>query len=337
MAEFDSVIPAGGSGKIIGKVRTGGTEVGRRTKSIRVQTNDPNNGLLYLRISYEVVPVIQVLPSSRPRVDVVEGQSATHSLLLRRGDGKPLELRNVQSVLPEVVMATPRAAKAGERGGEDLVATAGDVWLDVQVTAPADGRARSVRLAAATNHPQMARLVLPVVVLVQKLVETRPEQVRLWLGTGDRRYESIELELRHSAGEPFSITGVESSHPELFSVVPVSAEPGPLQRVRVELVEPEEELAGASLRGELRVATTLESLSEVSVPVLVGERRRPARSDGTPAQQDVVSSERTEVEPRLAPSEERPAGDRTLRQVPTVPQQKPTPKPVEVGYGGSTR
>jgi hypothetical protein len=335
VAEYDSVIPAGESGKIIGKVRTSATQVGRRTKSIRVQTNDPKKGTFNLRISYEIVPVIEVLPTARPRVDVVEGQATEHTVLLRRGDGQPLELGKVQSVLPDVVSATARSAQAGERRGKDLVAEAGDVWLDLVVQAPADGRARSIRVSAATNHPEMARLVIPVVVLVKRLVETRPDQIRLWLGTDEPRYESVDLELRHAVGEAFTVTGAESSHPQLYTVRLMNAEPGPMQRVRVALVEPDEELAGASLRGQIRVATSLESLPEITVPVLVGQRRRspgvaqtpdPAASMSTRSWQS--ESERTPApEPRTAP-----AG--TLREVPTV-APRPTPRPVEVGYGGS--
>ena len=341
MAEFDSVIPPGGSGKVVGKVRTGAAQVGRRAKSIRVQTDDPELRVVNLRISYEVVPVIQVLPSARPRIEVMEGKSTAQTVLLRRNDGQPLELSKVQSVLPDVVAAIPRAAEAGERGGDGLVAQAGDVWLDLEVHAPEDGRARSVRVNAVTNDPQMSRLVLPVVVLVKKLVEVRPDQVRLWLGTGDPRYASTEVTLRHAGDEPFALESVESSHPDVYSVTAVSGQPGPLQRVRVELVEPDEDLAGASMRGEIRMTTNLEQMPEVTVPVLVGQRRRaatveqPQRSHDATANQDgrAEGSDAAQT-PVIRPSV--PAGQ--LRAVPTAgAAPQPTPRPVPVGYGGSTR
>ncbi|MDQ7087394.1 MAG: hypothetical protein Q9Q13_05835 [Acidobacteriota bacterium] len=55
------MIPPGGSGRIVTRIRTAGIQ-GRRTKTVEVETNDPRHRRLRLSVSFLAQAPVEVYP-----------------------------------------------------------------------------------------------------------------------------------------------------------------------------------------------------------------------------------------------------------------------------------
>ena len=80
MAEYDSVIPPGQTGKIIAKLKTKSYR-GKVRKSIRVVSNDPKEPSRFLSLNC-VIRGIKMFPSSRLYFTVFEGQPQAREITL---------------------------------------------------------------------------------------------------------------------------------------------------------------------------------------------------------------------------------------------------------------
>jgi len=215
LAEYDSVIPAGGSGTLTANMKTSPVQNGRISKSISVETDAPGARSLRLRFSAQVEAPILVKPRLRFIITAVEGEAASRRILLHRTDGKALEVKGLETGNAALVAKSTAVTKKTREGG--LEAEPGDIWLDL-ATNPSERLANSngsVRLS--TNHPDLPTLDVPYTVRVRPLIELRPAAVRLRFsqGSGGRRRSTVSL--TGNSGRKFRITGAEVSHPELFS------------------------------------------------------------------------------------------------------------------------
>jgi hypothetical protein len=280
VAEYDSVIPAGGSGKLVAKVRTRSTQNGKLTKGISVTTDAPSAKTLQLKMSFEVVAPIVVRPSNRIVVNQVEGEKRPVTALLHRGDGEPLEVQRVEVGNPSIIQVTSRPARAGQPHG----AADGDVWIEVSVPPGAETGNRVERLKVHTNHPDMPVLELRASVRVRGLIEPIPAQVHLWLVEGRAAGRSSLVQLRHNRGEAFEIKSIEVTHPELFSAAPLTTDAQSLHRLKLELAST---VDAASLQSPVRGAINLEITDpdrpKVEVPVMISKRTMRAAQARRPA------------------------------------------------------
>ena len=78
MAEYDTVIPPGQTGKIIAKMNTKKYR-GKQTKSITVVTNDPENSQISLKLKCSIMG-IKMLPVARAYFNAQLGKSTTQEL-----------------------------------------------------------------------------------------------------------------------------------------------------------------------------------------------------------------------------------------------------------------
>ena len=297
MAEYDSVIPAGSSGTLSAKMSTRSTQSGRVSKSIGVVTDAAAARELRLRFAVDLYMPVTVKPSPRLAITLVEGDSGSARLLLSRDDGQALRI-----VPPELEAAgltvTARAADSqpgspakpaahdapapwgqARRGAREPEAGPGDIWLELRAAPATAPGVYSGTLRVATNHPDAPELELPYTVRVRPILEPHPEAVRLWAtAPSDDPGRSLLLTLHHNGGLAFSITGVEVSHPELFSAVPTPQAEGTRQMVRVRLADGlERDSLGAGVRGWIRVTTDDAEHARVEVPVLVAPSRAASR------------------------------------------------------------
>jgi hypothetical protein len=82
---------------------------------------------------------------------------------------------------------------------------------------------------------------------------------------------------RNGTGE-FTVTGIDVSHPEIFSAAVVSSEPAQRQTVRVELAEGlGPEAINGSIDGWIEITTDDPIRSKLEVPVIVASNREATR------------------------------------------------------------
>ena len=277
MAEYDSVIPAGGSGKLVADMQTAPLLDRKVTKSIAVRTDAPGVLNLNLRFTVDVKTPIFFRPNNRLVISAIEGTGARKSVLLQRADGEKLEIHGAGTGSPSLqVVTTPVVSKLRTN---DLEAVPGDVWIELILAADAPVGSRTGKLELKTNHPMAPSLQVSYATRVRPLVESRPKGARLWptpSGSGNGNSNILTLN-RNSAGD-FAITGVEVSHPEIFSADAVSTESGPRQMVRVELADAvSSDSFKGTIEGWIEVSTDIPERSVYKVPVLVGQSREATR------------------------------------------------------------
>ena len=280
MAEFDSVIPAGGSGQLTAKVQTKQGTSARLAKSVVVQTDAPGAEQLRLVVSFKVVTPIVVTPAHRVYLNTVEGQSQTERVLLHRNDGQPL-----RATLAAPALATGLSARilpfdtAPVDPGRGPTAVAGDQWLEVSVDAVSGPMNHNGVIGLATDHPELPRLEVPLIVRVRPLIDVRPAMVQLWLPDGGPDRTSALVRLSHAGRQSFEITAVEVADPSSITAQVVGTGARQIHSLRVALTD-EVSFDGDSVRTSLRVLTSESAKPELLVPVQI-HARDPSRRHTT--------------------------------------------------------
>ncbi len=274
MAEYDSVIPAGGSGKLVARVHTNANQQGRLSKSIMVTTDAPDAKNVRLLLSFNLVAPIQVTPRTSLLINATEGQSGSAKVLLHRTDDKPLEIIRTDVGIPDLIDVQLRPVEAAGAAG----AKPGDVWLEASYSHQKQAVSRSTKLTVYTNHPDQPVLQLPVTVRVRRLIEPRPSRLTLWLPAKYDGGQVAPLQLTHNNGKPFEIRKLEASHPMLFTAKALSNDAQRTHQIRVELVKGAEKAAlKLPIRGHLRISSSDPQRPVIEVPVTVAQRRVRAR------------------------------------------------------------
>jgi hypothetical protein len=258
-------------------MRTAPLEDRRITKSIAVRTDAPDLPHLNLRFSVEVRAPIVFKPSSRLVISTVEGEETRKKVLLQRADGEPLEILSADTGDPTLkVVAEPVVKK--ERTN-DYEAAPGDVWLELILPADSPIGSRTGKLRLATNDPIAPSLEVPFAMRVRSLIEFRPDGIRLWPSPGrSGDGYSAFVNLNRNGTGVFTITGIDVSHPEVFSASAIPSEPAGRQTVRVELIEGlGPEAIEATVDGWIKIRTDDPVRSVVEVPVVVASNREGTR------------------------------------------------------------
>ena len=289
VADFDPVIQPGGSGTLRAVISTLPNQSGKLSKSIHVQTDAPGARSILLRFTVAIEQPIEARPRLKLLVTATEGHEASGGILLRRSDRVRLEVYDSAVDRPGLFVSTQKVEAKGSFG--DLRAEPGDVWLKLSAAADHPVGVVNGTIRLQTNHPKLSELEVPYTVRVRPLMEVRPDVVRLWPATSVNmpgRYAIIGIS--RVDGHGFSVTGVESSHPEVFSAA-AAPEPGSgLQRVRVDLADElaKEQFMG-SFDGRLTIRTDDPDKPVLSVPVIVAPTRaltrrspRPTLATGAP-------------------------------------------------------
>jgi len=291
VAEHDSVIPPGGSGKLTAALRTAPNQNGRLSKSISVTTDAPDARNLHLRFNVNVRAPVVARPAFRFNLTAVTGSTASTRVLLHRTDGKPLAIHDLTLDEPDLMVRarpvnaagepTPPPKDAAEMWTELATVTprfkgeAGDVWIDLAVKASAAPGTRSGTLRFKTNHPDAPEMRLPYLVRVRPVIEARPRTLRLWLPEeGSQQVRSAIVSLRRADGGELTITEVEVSDPEVFAAAADSTAASPRQVVRASIVKGVDASKMTDiLHGWIRVKTDDAQQPVVEIPVTVASRR----------------------------------------------------------------
>jgi hypothetical protein len=277
VAEFDSVIPAGGSGKLVAKTKTTPLRTRRLSKSITVTTDAEGAANVMLRFTFDAKAPIQMLPSDRLVVYSIEGEETRQRMLLRNTDGEKLE---VSGVATEVEYLRASVRQVAEREiWNGIEAQPGDSWVELDLSADAPVGVHHGYLELTTNNPMAPSLRIPYLARVRKIISVKPEGARLWIaGSGDFDGASTFLGLEHNRGKEFKITDVSVSEPELFTAEAVSQDAARRHTLRVKL-QPEltpESIAG-TVQAWITIDTDVPESPVLKVPVLVAPTRAGVR------------------------------------------------------------
>lgn len=267
MAEYDSVIPPGGSGHIVARIRTNRIQ-GRRTKSISVETNDPAHKRIQLRMSFLSEAPVEVYPQPTVNLFALMGQPAVMTLVFHRPDGKPLEVKDVVSSRTGVTVKVEKVtAENADPPGKRYGAVAGD-WR-VYLTLDKTDQPRSERgvLQVATNHPERASMSLPMRITVRPPLAAKPSRLNIQTkqvpGPLRRR-----ITVRNNERKVFSIAEikVEGDLPGLKAELKTDR---PLGVHQVEVTLDPKGLAPGVHRGRLVIITDLKAQARLEVPVSI--------------------------------------------------------------------
>jgi hypothetical protein len=275
VAEFDSVIPAGGSGTLTAKVKTKATQNGRLSKSVSVQTDAPGAEHLRLMLSFKVFTPIVASPRFRIYLTTTEGETASERLLLHRTDGEALELTPISNSVRSAVEVRVQPVKKAEEIKPRMKAEAGDVWLEVELKKSDQAFTHNGKVVVATNHPDAPRIEIPMVIRVRPLIDVRPAVASLWASGSSGMGRSTMVRLTHGGAGVFRVTGVEVSHPELFTASVLSNERQRSHNLRVSLAdEVTAESLDEKIKGtvRLRCADTSKTIVEIPVELSPGGR-----------------------------------------------------------------
>lgn len=102
MASFDKAVPPGQEGKITLSVKTDNMS-GKFNKSATIQSNDPKNPTMRIKLSGEIKQYISVTPSSRLYLTGFEGEVITKSVNITNNEDTPLKITKVTSDIDEKV------------------------------------------------------------------------------------------------------------------------------------------------------------------------------------------------------------------------------------------
>jgi hypothetical protein len=273
VAEFDSVIPAGGSGTLTAKVHTRSTQTGAVSKSVSVTTTDPAAQRLMLGVSFRVTAPVAVLPRPQIYLSGVQGDQPQSVVLLRRDDGEPLEVVSVESEGGRLELSTSTVTEA--QRVDRVQALPGDVALRARVAGGVTDANANGTIRVTTNHPKAATVDIVYSLRMRPVVEARPMQVRLVLEEGNSAGRTGLLRLQHNRGTGFSVTGLRPSDPSVFrsEVVGTEGAPSSVHTVSIRLAD--EVLPGAFIgrRMESLVVTTDDASSpEIHIPVMIEAR-----------------------------------------------------------------
>ena len=118
VADFDKIIKPGATGKVTANVDTTNF-AGPISKSVTLETNDPNTPTAQVTISAIVKPYVEAYPAGFVRFNLLQGENETQTVTLYSEEDAPLEIVKIEAPQPWIKV-TPRKSE-----GPDLVANLG--------------------------------------------------------------------------------------------------------------------------------------------------------------------------------------------------------------------
>jgi len=279
VAEFDSVIPAGQSGTLTAKVRTTSTQNGPVSKGIAVTTDASGAERIMLNLSFTAVSAVSVLPRPNITLTGIVGDEPKETLILRRADGKELEVTGVVSNEPRIVIATKPVTEETMVGRQQ--AKPGDVLLIASVAPGVDPVMVNGRIKLKTNHPDGPEVAVTYSLRIRAVIEANPAQVRLLLQEGNSSARTMLFRVQNNRRGQFTLTGAKPSNPELFRAEVLDGDAK--AQVHSVAVMLQDDVVpgslGSSVFESLVLTTDDPAQAELTVPVHIEPRelRRPAQ------------------------------------------------------------
>jgi hypothetical protein len=199
----------------------------------------------------------------------VVGQTASHQFSLHRRDGKEIEVRQITSLLGDLVGVRFGVDAADLRASWEEPVRGPAVIVIASLEPQAEKVRRTSGLQITTNHPDVPLLTVPLSVWVRDLIEAAPASLNLRGGAGGSRRSRAMVRLVHRLDVPFEIKGLEVSDPTLLSASLATSGAGSVHTIRVEVSTDLDLSVGQIRRGWLDVRTSDSDRAQIRVPVTV--------------------------------------------------------------------
>lgn len=176
VADFDKIIKPGQTGKVTAHVDTTNF-AGPISKSITIETNDPNTPTAQLTLSAIVKPFVEAYPAGFVRYNMLQGDTETQTITIYSEEDEPLEIVKIESPQPWIKV-TPRKAEAA-----DLVSSIGkpgqnQYKLDITVGGPeAKVGSLAEKVKIITNSKHQPEYSVSVAGLVRPTFRVEPTAV----------------------------------------------------------------------------------------------------------------------------------------------------------------
>lgn len=218
VADFDRMIPPGGTGQVRATINTKGRK-GELVKHLRVESNDPDRPSLSLTLQTRVFEPISIFPSDQILLPIMPNRLAAVEVVVRNNEAEPLEIRKVESSHPAL-----RARLIPVAGGTPAASAERKPDHRIELIVPKNGApaAFNATVTLHTSHPKRPTLVLHVVGYPHTAVAANPP--RLYFGEilpGDAMPVKRTITLFRREG-PFKVLSAAASDPALE----VTVEPG---------------------------------------------------------------------------------------------------------------
>jgi hypothetical protein len=261
------------------KIKTKTTQSGTVSKSIAVTTDAAGAQRLMLSVSFKSVPAVLVLPRAQMNLNGVQGDQPTATLILRRSDGKKLEVAVVESNEDRLVITAKSVTENTKIGRHEAVS--GDILLIASLAPDLMSVSANGRFKVRTNHPDAEVIDVGYSLRLRPAIEVRPNQLRLLLQEGNTPGRTMLCRIQHNLKGKFKVTGVTPSNPEMFRAQVVDGDTKQ-QFHTVAVMLQDDVLPGSVARRLLEslVITTDDAVQpELRVPVLIEPRalRKPGR------------------------------------------------------------
>lgn len=245
----DKTIEPGKSGEINTTFKTKGYQ-GRVTKTVRVQTDDPDNPNITLKISGTIVAEVMMEPRSVNFGNIKSGEEAVREVTLSFAPGKTISIKDLSSTSAFFKVET-QPLDEGEEGV--VVRITADRALPI-------GR-NTERITILTSSERMGTLQIPVYAFVQGDIAISP-QILSFRKSGSTGLTSRTLTVATS-GADFKIAGVEVSS-TLFTAVTKEVEPGKKYEIVVKMSDDAED---GRIHEKLMIKTDNAQQPLITIPI----------------------------------------------------------------------
>jgi hypothetical protein len=256
VAEYEKVIPPGGSGTITATVHTGGAP-GLISRGIALKTNSTENGDLSLTCRGYTAKPFEVLPSDRLLLDKIKyGRARKEQLTIRATDEQPFRIEKVEATSEYILT---RSAPLDEKRN------AYTLTVEVPSTAPIETRLNGI-ITIRTDHKKNPKIELYYSGIVEGPISVRPKWITM---QHNRTGEKGVVTLSATGEDPFEVRKVEAPKGIRARVNP--KERGKLYDVEVTLAGPVIQSKGL----KLSIMTNQKEQAVISVPIVVTAEAKP--------------------------------------------------------------
>lgn len=265
VADFDKIIKPGQTGKVTAHVDTANF-AGPISKSVTLETNDPNAPTAQVTISAVVKPYVDAYPAGFVRFNMLQGDVETQTVTLYSEEEEPLEIVNIES--PQSwIKVTPRKAE-----GADAVPNIGrkgqaQYKLDVAVggtDAKVGPLAEKIRIV--TNSKHQPEYTISVAGVVRPTFRVEPTAVNFGEVTFNDTAATRTILLRSNnlkTPEVFVVNKVESGVEGVTAAVKPTDKKGEYELT----LQVAKDAKPGAVEGQVTIHTTDKVRPVVTIPV----------------------------------------------------------------------
>jgi hypothetical protein len=213
VADFDKIIKPGATGKVTAHVDTTAF-AGPISKSVTLETNDPNTPTAQLTLSAVVKPYVEAYPAGFVRYNMLQGESETQTITLHSEEEEPFEIVKIESPQPWIKV-TPHKSEANEVIAN--VGRPGQAQYKVDITVGGDEAkvgSLAEKIKIVTNSKHQPEYFVSVAGLVRPTFRVEPSAVNFGEVTASDAAATRTVVLRSNnlkTPESFVVTNVKSN------------------------------------------------------------------------------------------------------------------------------